>query len=200
MGMNAAAHIPAASPRARTRHAVPTGVLGMTIFIGTEVMFFTGLISAHVLMKAHASAGWPPPNQPRLPVEATAITTALLILSGILMIPAARCFTAKKLRAASIFLWLGIGLGAAFVIAQGVEWARLIHFGLTMTSSSFGSCFYLLIGSHAVHAIAAIIGMVYVALRLGRGTLTNSALWTAQTFWYFVVLVWPVLYYMVYLK
>jgi heme/copper-type cytochrome/quinol oxidase subunit 3 len=69
-----------------------------------------------------------------------------------------------------------------------------------MTSSSYGACFYLLIGSHGLHAIVAIGGMLYVAIRMHRGTLTNSALWTAQAFWYFVVLVWPVLYYMVYLK
>jgi cytochrome c oxidase subunit III len=200
MHMSATTHIPAASPRARTKHAVPTGVLGMIIFIGTEVMFFTGLISAHVIMKAHASAGWPPPNQPRLPVEATAIMTALLILSGILMIPAARCLAVKKLRASAVCLWLGIGLGTAFVVGQGIEWARLLHFGLTMTSSSYGACFYLLIGAHAIHAIAALAGLFYVANRLRRGTLTGSALWTAQAFWYFVVLVWPVLYYMVYVK
>jgi cytochrome c oxidase subunit 3 len=172
----------------------------MSIFILTEVMFFVALISAHTIMKAHATAGWPPPNQPRLPVEATAVTTGLLILSGILMVPAARCFAAQKLRATALCLWSGIILGLVFVGAQGSEWAGLLHYGLTMTSSSYGACFYLLIGAHGLHAVAAILGLIYVATRLHRGTLKGSALWTAQVFWYFVVLIWPLLYYTVYIK
>ena len=197
--MNATTNIPAASPRARARLAIPSGVLGMSIFIFTEIMFFAGLISAHVIMKANAQE-WPPLNQPRLPVEATAVTTGILILSGILMIPAARCFSRERLRLAAICLWGGIVLGSIFVIAQGSEWVRLIHFGLTMTSSSYGAIFYLVIGTHGIHAIGAIIGLLYVAKRMHQGTLTKTALWTAQTFWYFVVLVWPVLYYTVYIK
>ncbi|TAJ71199.1 MAG: hypothetical protein EPO42_15180, partial [Gallionellaceae bacterium] len=40
-------------PGAR-REVVPSGLLGMVIFVGTEVMFFAGLISAFTISKAGA--------------------------------------------------------------------------------------------------------------------------------------------------
>ena len=60
---------------------VPTPVLGMLIFVIAETMMFAGLISAFTIVKAGA-LGWPPPGQPRLPVEATAFNTAVLLLSA----------------------------------------------------------------------------------------------------------------------
>ena len=40
-------------PAAR-REVVPSGLLGMVVFVGTEVMFFAGLISAFTISKAGA--------------------------------------------------------------------------------------------------------------------------------------------------
>ena len=76
---------------------------------------------------------------------------------------------------------------------------RLIKFGLTFTSSTYGSFFYLIIGTHGLHAIAAICGMFFVYLKLRAGKMEGPDLWTAQAFWYFVVGVWPILYWQVYL-
>ncbi len=39
---------------------LPNGVMGMLIFVATEVMFFSGLISAFVIGKSNAIGGWPP--------------------------------------------------------------------------------------------------------------------------------------------
>ena len=51
---------------ARRAPVLPNGVLGMLIFVATEIMFFSGLISAFVIGKSNAIGGWPPPGQPRL--------------------------------------------------------------------------------------------------------------------------------------
>ena len=90
-------------------------------------------------------------------------------------------------------------LGATFVVLQGSEWVALLRHGLTMTSSQLGSFFYLIIGTHALHAIAAIIVLSLALRRLMQGRLTESRLGAVQLFWYFVVLVWPILYWRVYL-
>jgi cytochrome c oxidase subunit 3 len=90
-------------------------------------------------------------------------------------------------------------LGTFFVGFQGVEWVALLGEGLTMTSSTYGSFFYLIVGTHALHAVAALGGLGWAWLRLDRGLLTTSQLATVSAFWYFVVLVWPVLYLKVYL-
>ena len=58
---------------------------------------------------------------------------------------------------------------------------------------------YLIVGSHAAHALAAILALGWAMTRLLRGTLEGPAFWTVQTFWYFVVAIWPILYFEVYL-
>ncbi|MGD2047222.1 MAG: cytochrome c oxidase subunit 3, partial [Gemmatimonadota bacterium] len=66
---------------------VSNGVLGMLIFIFTEIMFFAGLISAHSIVRSQAAGQmWPPYGQPRLPVQETAVNTAALLASGIVLV------------------------------------------------------------------------------------------------------------------
>ena len=82
---------------------------------------------------------------------------------------------------------------------QGLEWVALLGEGLTIQSSSYGGFFYLIVGTHAIHAVAALIALIWAGVRLNQGRLTGSELATVSAFWYFVVLVWPVLYIKVYL-
>jgi cytochrome c oxidase subunit 3 len=177
---------------------VPNAVLGMLIFIFTEAMLFAGLISAHSITRASSAVGWPPPGQPRLPVEETAFNTAALLLSGVAVFVAQRRF--RRDRAAAFApLAAGIGLGAFFVAFQGVEWLALIREGLTLTSSTHGAFFYLIVGVHALHALAALLALGWAAARLRSAVLAPSALAASALFWYFVVGVWPVVYLRVYL-
>ncbi len=178
---------------------VADGVFGMLLFVFTEAMLFAGMISAHAIVRAQAVGRmWPPYGQPRLPVEETAFNTAALMVSGIVLVFAHFAYKKSPNRAVIPFM-LSILLGTFFVVFQGVEWAALIGQGLTLTSSTYGSFFYLIIGTHALHAIAALGGMVWAWYRLRLGTLTASQFGTVQVFWYFVVLVWPALYLKVYL-
>jgi cytochrome c oxidase subunit 3 len=176
---------------------LPNGVLGMLIFLLTEVMLFAGLISAFLIIRSQAIV-WPPPGQPRLPVEETAVNTAALLASGIALYFARRVFRRDPTRALRP-LGLSIALGLSFVVFQGFEWAALLGQGLTMQTSSMGSFFYLIIGLHALHAIAAIGLLVHVFLKLRQGWLSSGLLATSEVLWYFVVGVWPVLYLVVYL-
>jgi cytochrome c oxidase subunit III len=178
---------------------LPNSVLGMIIFVAAEIMFFAALISAHTIARATALGGtWPPPGQPRLPFEKTAFNTAILLLSGGMLFVANRRARSSFERARP---WLGgaIALGIAFVLLQGVEWAALLREGLTMTSSAHGAFFYLIVGAHALHAVVAIAALAAVYFPMRRGTLPPSRFAATQVFWYFVVLLWPVIYLRVYL-
>ncbi len=121
-----------------------------------------------------------------------------LLASGVALFLARRAFERDRSGALRP-LGIALGLGTFFVFFQGVEWVRLIGQGLTLTSSSLGSFFYLIVGVHALHAVVAIGILGRVWLRLRRGWLTGAQLATAEVFWYFVVGVWPVLYLVVYL-
>jgi cytochrome c oxidase subunit III len=181
----------------RRRQLLPSSVLGMLIFVMTEVMVFAGFISAFAIVKAAAPGGWPPAGQPRLPIEATAFNTAALLLSAVALFIAQRNFgdARRSLR----WLVTAMGLGAFFVFFQGIEWVRLIGQGLTLTSSTHGSFFYLIVGAHALHAVAALLALVYAWRRLARADLARAQLQAISVFWYFVVGIWPVLYLEVYL-
>ena len=182
---------------ARTEPVIPSSVLGMLIFVMTESMLFAGLISGFTIIKASALI-WPPPGQPRLPIEETAVNTAALLASGALLYLARRRFNEDR-SAALRPLMLSMLLGAFFVVFQGVEWVALIGEGLTLTSSTLGSFFYLIVGLHALHAVIALGLLVQTWRRLRSGFLASSQLATAEVFWYFVVGLWPVLYVVVYL-
>jgi cytochrome c oxidase subunit 3 len=192
----ATGHIRVAS-ESRTAQVVSNGVLGMLLFIIVELMTFAGLISAFSIIRASAMV-WPPPDQPRLPLEATALNTAALLVSGFFLYRARRVFQRDREGAQTPLLW-AILLGGFFVLFQGYEWVRLIGQGLTFTSSNLGSFFYLIVGLHALHAVAALGLLVHTWNRLRGGWLVQSQLATAEVFWYFVVGLWPVLYLVVYL-
>lgn len=183
-------------PQAR-RRLISNEVLGMLIFTLTEAMLFSGFISAFMIVKSGATM-WPPPGQPRLPFEATAINTTALLISGVLMFFAHRRFKVEPARAKGLML-ASILLGAFFVIFQGVEWVALIREGLTLTSSTHGSFFYLLVGAHGFHAVIALLffGRCYLQLRADR--LRPEVFGAVQVFWYFVVGLWPIIYLRVYL-
>jgi heme/copper-type cytochrome/quinol oxidase subunit 3 len=178
---------------------LPNVVLGTIVFVAVELMFFAALISAHTIARTTAVGGvWPPPGQPRLPVERTAVNTAALLLSGILLWMGNRYLrTAPAL--ARRYLAGAITLGVTFVSLQGVEWVALLREGLTMTSSSHGAFFYLIVGTHALHAVAAIAALTWIYFRMVRGRLVPEVFTAAQIFWYFVVVLWPVIYLRVYL-
>jgi len=185
-------------PPARVR-VLPDAVLGMLIFVSVEVMVFGGFISAFTISKAqYPPGGWPPPDQPRLPVEVTALTTLVLLASGVALREAGRRFSSDR-ESAGRMLTLALALGTVFVGVQGVEWARLIAEGLTMRSSTFGAFFYLIVGAHAAHAIPALAVLASMRRRMAAGTLTEEGFSAMRLFWFFVVLVWPVLYALVYL-
>ncbi|MBM4367215.1 MAG: cytochrome c oxidase subunit 3 [Deltaproteobacteria bacterium] len=182
------------APRAR-RPVVPSEVFAMLVFVFTEVMFFGGLASAHTITRSNWPL-WPPPGQPRLPIEATALNTAVLLASGALLWLAGRRFAAGRSVAP---LHGAMGAGLFFVAAQGYEWVGLVREGLTMQSSTHGAFFYLIVGTHALHVLAGLGVLVALRARLAAGRLSADEFTAGRIFWYFVVLLWPVLYWRVYL-
>lgn len=197
VGMAGAVRFEAGRPGAR-RGGVPSVVLGMLIFVSAEIMFFAGLASAFLIAKA-GSIAWPPPGQPRLPVEVTAFNTAMLLASGGLLLLVGRAFAGRDRRRAGVLMAGAVGLGAFFVALQGFEWVRLIRFGLTLTSSTYGAFFYLIVGVHALHVLGALLALARVAAQLRAGALARDTLQAVSVLWYFVVGLWPFLYVLVYL-
>lgn len=164
-------------------------VLGMIIFILTEVMIFASFISAHTIVKS-GFTNWPPMGQPRLPVMATAFNSLFLFASA---------WTIMMTRRHKNFFLLTLVLGLSFVLLQGREWFHLLAYGLTLTSSVYGSFFYLIIGFHALHVLVAVSALSFIYWRFVRGNLKDETFLAVKIFWFFVVGLWPILYWLVYL-
>ena len=197
MGMGSSASIRLISAEHGEPKVISNGVLGMVLFVLTEIMLFSGMISAFSIVRA-SSAIWPPLNQPRLPLEETAINTVALMLSGLCLYWAQRRFQVDRASARTPLI-ASIALGSFFVLFQGWEWASMLAQGLTLTSSTLGSFFYLIVGTHALHAIVALGLLMFVWRKHATGWLQPSQLATTAVFWYFVVGAWPVVYWRVYL-
>ncbi len=184
------------------------GVLGPALWAGlvaASVRIFAGgahagsparclLISALTLvglsLGAQRAAAWP------AGVGAGAVLAAAAMIGG-----GAACVAPADLEMVGRLALAG-GLGALFLLVQGYEWARLVHFGLTVSSGTYGATFYTLIGAHAVHVLAALLWLAVSAGLLARGRLAGrrpAALRACALYWHFVVALWPVLYVSVYL-
>jgi heme/copper-type cytochrome/quinol oxidase subunit 3 len=87
-------------------------------------------------------------------------------------------------------------------VLQGYEWIQLVRFGLTMTSGVYGATFYTLIGCHGLHVLGAVVWLLTVLVRTLQGHYGATryvGLALCGMYWYYVVALWPVLYYLVYL-
>ena len=184
---------------ARQKGKVESSLLGVLIFVTTEVMLFLALISAFVVIKSGHQLSWSPPQDIQLPIAATGFNTVLLILSGVLFFITGRSMTQKNLSRSQFFYGWTILLGGCFVLFQGFAWIQLVQRGMTLTSNVFSACFYLLVGCHALHAILALAVMVKQYVLLKQNALSMAALNAMLVFWLFVVIMWPILYALVYL-
>lgn len=175
--------------------------LGLLVFLGAETMFFSALIGGYLVLRT-ASAVWPPPWQPRLPVLVTGLNTLCLLASSIPMGRATRALWRGDIGGVVRGFVASAVLGGVFLLVQGYEWVRLVHFGLTVSSGSYGATFYTLIGTHAVHVVGALawVGATLIGLGSGRlGLRRPTPVAVCATYWHYVVALWPVLYVLVYL-
>jgi len=191
-------------PPPPVRPNVPIGSnawLGIVMLLGAETMFFAGLIGAFLVYRLGSSV-WPPPFQPRLPTGITGINTVVLIASAVTMRLSINANQHGD--GARLIRWLSwtASLGVIFLTIQGFEWVRLIHFGLTVSSSVYGGLFYTIIGFHALHVFGGLIWLVIVWLKARSGGITKQnyvGLQICAMYWVFVVALWPALYGLVYL-
>ena len=186
----------------RGQAAVSNARLGMLIFLGAEAMFFAGLIGAFLVFR-FGSATWPPPGQPYLPVGVTGVNTIILLFSAYTMGRALRAIRRGDRQGLVRGLLVTALLGTIFLGVQGYEWIRLVHFGFTLSSGTYGATFYTLIGVHGLHVFGAVLWLLVVlaGARAHRFSATRHvALTLCGMYWYFVVALWPLLFTLVYLS
>src|SRR5262245_51168769 len=120
--------------------AVSNGRIAIVMVIVAETMLFTTLIGGYLVLRG-AGGRWPPPGQPRLPLALTWVNTFVLFSSCVTMLRAWKALkTGDEARLKTSLTGTAM-LGCTFLAIQGSEWARLVRFGMTMSSSIYGATF-----------------------------------------------------------
>lgn len=181
------------------KNKIPGISIAFYIIIITELMFFAGLASAYIIAASKAM-DWPPAEQPRLPIWLSLTNMSVLLLSGVMMYNFVK--NAGNERFNRLLLSSTIFLGFVFLIIQGFEWTNLVNFGVQNSTGLYASYFYTLIALHGLHVLVAIILIISLYFYLNRTGNVNSKIPLIRSFglfWYFVALLWPVLYFLLYL-
>jgi cytochrome c oxidase subunit III len=184
---------------------VGTGVytekVGMWVFLGSEVMFFTALIGTYIILRAAHPEGWAAPGKV-LNVPITAVNTFLLICSSVTMVKAYAAVQDGDQRGLRRWLVATVIIGAAFVGVQAYEYAHLIAKGFVPGAGLYGSTFYTMTGFHGFHVSMGVLCMMYVTWKAFRGRYSQSdhrGVEVIGLYWHFVDLVWIILFTIVYL-
>ena len=94
-------------------------------------------------------------------------------------------------------------MGAVFISGQVFEYAELASHGLTISSSAYGSVFYLTTGFHGIHVLGGLIAFLalltrtFAANRFGHHEETTAIV--TSYYWHFVDVVWIALFGVIYL-
>ena len=168
-----------------------TAMVGMLLFIASEVMFFGGLFATY--FNARAGVGpenWHAPEGGHLDLPLAAVLTAILVASSFTMqfgVWAIRRGDAGKLR-----LWTAItlALGVLFLAGQLYDYSQL---GFGVSDGIFGTVFYTLTGFHGAHVFGGVVGLTIVLARTLRGQFSarnHVAVEAVSMYWHFVDVVW----------
>ena len=187
--------------------------VGTIVWLSSELMFFAGLFAMYFTLRAQVPEVWAEQTK-LLNIPSAALFTTVLVLSS--FTAQAGVFAAERYqrrRTGKLWQLKGWGMhewfvltyimGAVFVGGQVFEYAELISHGLTISSSPYGSVFYLTTGFHGLHVIGGLIAMLFV---LGRSFAAKKFTAHEATttivvsyYWHFVDVVWIGLFAVIYL-
>jgi cytochrome c oxidase subunit 3 len=196
-------HTPVAGLAHDQRGGISNPILGMILFICSEVMFFSGLFAAYFSVRASAPA-WPPivQSDPALTEHFNlhAEPWFALILTVILVVSSFTCQfgvwairrgdRAGFIRNIAVTLVLGI----TFLIGQLYDYATL---GFGLSDTMFGTTFYTLTGFHGAHVFGGAIMLSVVLYRGLAGQFSaqhHDAVEATSLYWHFVDVVWIALF------
>jgi cytochrome c oxidase subunit III len=171
----------------------PMLAIGVMIWLGSEVMFFSGLFAALFTIRAHLQQ-WPP-GHTKLDVLQAGIFTMILISSSFTMQRAVWLQERDRRASAKRWVWGTFILGAMFLSNQIYEWT---HLTTRWNTNAYGSIFFITTGLHGLHVFLGLVAMTFLAIRMkGRehsdpGELSNFQ--AVSYYWHFVDVVWIGLY------
>lgn len=191
---------PQPHPLEATSTGIPSSKLGMWLFLTSEVMMFTGLIGALIVLRA-GLPGWPHPGE-ELSIPLAAFNTFVLLSSSMTMALSVAAVHHRETARLRLFLLLTIGMGLIFLGVKGYEYSVKFAHGHLPGTGIFWDCYFTLTGLHGLHVLAGVIANLWIlALTFGDRFLERRGYYveTSGLYWHFVDVVWIFLFPLLYL-
>jgi cytochrome c oxidase subunit 3 len=187
--------------------------VGTIVWLASELMFFAALFACYFTIRGVAVQLWSQETD-KLNVPFAFANTTVLVLSSVTcqlgVFAAERGQVGRSGGVLNVARWglrewfvLTYAMGAFFIGGQVFEYAALVSENVTLSSSSYGSMFYLTTGFHGLHVTGGLIAFLFV---LGRTFMarafTHEQAVTAivvSYYWHFVDVVWIALFATIYL-
>lgn len=163
-------------------------ILGMVLFLASELMFFASWFATYFDLRGHNSV-WPPPDVHLDTVEST-VGTFFLGISSLFVYLAVKLIRKEQARKARAWLAGAIASGIVFLAIAVHGW---LDNKFTLSTHAYGSVFYGVTGFHALHVTAGVVALAYVFAGAGRSAFVGAEAAGADAigyYWHFVFFVW----------
>ena len=188
--------------------------VGTIVWLASELMFFAALFAMYFTTRAVQGPEKWAAGVEMLNIPFSAINTTVLVLSSVTcqfgVFAAERFQNVRSGGILQLSKWgmrewfaLTFAMGAFFIGGQIFEYAELVHEGLTLSSSPYGSVFYLPTGFHGLHVTGGLIAFLIVMIRVSKarkfGHQQATTAIVVSYYWHFVDIVWIALFSAIYL-
>lgn len=188
-------------------------ILGMWVFLVTEIMFFGGMFMIYILYRILYPEGWVLGSN-HLDVALGALNTGVLICSSLTMALAVRAAQTSNRMGQVVNLGLTIVFGSVFLIVKYFEYAEKFehhlvpgpNFDMTLPVANqqqlFFSIYFMMTGIHALHMVVGIGLMLVILAMAWRGRFSADYYTPVEVsglYWHFVDIVWIFLFPLLYL-
>ena len=177
-------------PAANVSSRVEAQMLGMLLFIISEVMLFGAFFTAYFFIRVVTDAPWFPINGHDLPVAIAGVNTAILLSSSITMHWTLEGVRRENRRALQVGILTTLGLGLTFLSVQINEY---VHLGVAPSDNAQGTIFYCLTGLHGAHVLVGLSLLAFVTIRAFRGHYSKEehrGVEVPGIYWHFVDIMW----------
>jgi cytochrome c oxidase subunit 3 len=185
------------------RGGISNPILGMLLFITSEIMFFAGLFAGYFAIRANAPV-WPPLEFSGklhiLPFVGPA--TVLLILSSFTCQLAVWAIRRNDRVGMVRAIGITVVLGAVFLVLQAIDYSLLYADEVRIDAGTFGTTYYTLTGFHGAHVLGGVIMLSVVLYRGMIGQFSDKhhdMVEATSIYWHFVDVVWILLFSILYI-
>jgi cytochrome c oxidase subunit 3 len=185
-------------PEANRSSRVEPQLLGMLLFIISEVMVFGAFFTAYFFIRVVSGDDWFPLHGHELPVAVAGTNTAILVSSSFTLHWAEHSIKNDNHRGLKAGMLATFLLGCTFLFVQINEY---IHIGFSPQDFAQGSIFYGLTGLHGAHVFIGLTLLAMVVVRSFRGHFSSEehrGVNVPGIYWHFVDIMWIVVYFTIY--